>query len=526
MKLRAMLVDDEPIILQNLQTVVPWESLEIEVAAVATNGQKALEIAEQIRPDLILSDIRMPKMDGIDFLRQLRELDIECEVVMLTGYGEFEYARSVMRHGVRNYLLKPIDYEELQRVVAQTAAEIRQRKSLNHAERRTKDTALNLAYEKMLTEALVGTFDPAVQAMLAADGMDVADASFHFWLADIDSFANGSVVLSKAERKVWNFAVRNVMEETLRENARSFILLQLREGEYCIFIADPDGEEGWTRQVSAQVQHSIRQYTKQQVSIAYQLNRVSLDELHETYRNLQLTLRMTPDRQQTLVAAETPETKDCLNVSMWKDMEEVVSALKRMKRDELEEAWGGLGRRINELAEQSQLRAVRMLSYLNLYVIRELEDMKLLDDAEKQNLWARMETERTLEELLEDIRLLLSKCLEASLKRKPGDVLMLRAKEYIERHIADDIGIDELAEVLGISSSYFSLLFKQHFGVTFVEHITRQRIELAQSLLAFSDNSVANIGKQVGYQERRYFTKVFQKYVGLTPSEYRESRLS
>ena len=109
------------------------------------------------------------------------------------------------------------------------------------------------------------------------------------------------------------------------------------------------------------------------------------------------------------------------------------------------------------------------------------------------------------------------------MKKKTSDVLMLSARDYIERNLSADLGIDMLADYLGISGSYFSLLFKQHFGETFVEYVTKQRMEMAKSLLALSDKSVTQVGAMVGYAERRYFTKVFSKYTGMLPSAFRES---
>ncbi|MNI35440.1 HTH-type transcriptional regulator YesS [compost metagenome] len=113
---------------------------------------------------------------------------------------------------------------------------------------------------------------------------------------------------------------------------------------------------------------------------------------------------------------------------------------------------------------------------------------------------------------------------ETNQKKKNSDILMESAKTYIRLHFSTDFGIDEIAESLGISSSYFSLLFKQHFGETFVEYVTKHRMEHAKSLLLMSDKSITDIGKSVGFAERRYFTKVFQKFTGEIPSEYRDKR--
>jgi two-component system response regulator YesN len=101
---------------------------------------------------------------------------------------------------------------------------------------------------------------------------------------------------------------------------------------------------------------------------------------------------------------------------------------------------------------------------------------------------------------------------------------MISAENYIHRHLESNFGIEEICHYLGISPSYFSLLFKQQYGETFVEYLSKQRIERAKSMLVLSDKSIKQIGNKVGFFERRYFTSVFQKYTGETPSEYRDKR--
>ncbi|AJY77959.1 response regulator [Paenibacillus beijingensis] len=528
MKLKALLVDDELPILRNLQAVIPWESLGIEVAAVATNGENALEAAQTLKPDLILSDIRMPKMDGILLLERLRERGVDSEVIILTGYMEFEYARSVLRQGARDYVLKPIDYEELERIVSRTAEDIRRKRQAEREERQRWGAAVGLAYEKMLSDALVGRTAAGQNALLESGGLNPADLAYLFLFADLDVYSREYGSREETERKLWNFAVRSAMEETLQQFGLQYAVIQLREGEWCMLLeqngiqgeVDPECAFGYARRL----QEAVRLHANQTISMSVYPSLVGLADLYQAYRSLQLSLHLNPDRNESLVMAGCSGRLDSLNVSLWDDMEQVVTSLKQMNHKRLEDAWSGLTGRLREMAGHSYVRAERYLQYLNLHLIRELSNMNLFGEHEHRDLWTRMESSGTVKELLAGIRHIADRSLEAALKRKSADVLMMKAKDYIDRNIAKDLGIDELAELLGISCSYFSMLFKQHFGETFVEYATRQRMELAQSMLAFSDKSVSQICKQVGYHERRYFTKVFLKYVGVTPSEYRESK--
>lgn len=129
--LKVLLVDDEAPILNNLKRVLPWQEMGMEVVGMARSGMDALRIAEEEQPDLVLSDIRMPVMDGLTFVGKLRELGLDSEVLLLTGYQEFDYAREAIRLGVKEYICKPIHYEELGNKVREIGANIRSKQFKN-----------------------------------------------------------------------------------------------------------------------------------------------------------------------------------------------------------------------------------------------------------------------------------------------------------------------------------------------------------------------------------------------------------
>jgi two-component system response regulator YesN len=128
MNLKVLLVDDEINIIKNLQQVIPWEQMGIEVIGLAKNGVEALDYITEDCPDILFTDIRMPMMDGITLLKHVRQMNTKCEILMLTGYQDFEYARSAIQYRAREYILKPINYEALEEIVQQLALEIRSAK--------------------------------------------------------------------------------------------------------------------------------------------------------------------------------------------------------------------------------------------------------------------------------------------------------------------------------------------------------------------------------------------------------------
>lgn len=155
-----------------------------------------------------------------------------------------------------------------------------------------------------------------------------------------------------------------------------------------------------------------------------------------------------------------------------------------------------------------------------------MRELELVSSQEEEAIWNRLQHSVSVKDLNNVITQLINHTKEHAMNKKSSELLMISAKDYIHRNLSSDIGIDEISDYLGISCSYFSLLFKTHFGETFVEYVTKQRIKLAKSMLRMTDKSITHIGATVGYSERRYFSKVFQKYTGITPSEFREQTAS
>ncbi len=155
MRLKALLVDDEVHILNNLSKVLPWADMGFEIIGLARSGVDALEMAVLHQPDLILSDIRMPVMDGITLVKKIREQGLTCEMLLLSGYQEFEYARTALRYGVRDYICKPINYMELEQTVRDIARQIGEQQKKQDTEQRLQEVASRVN-ETYLLHALLG----------------------------------------------------------------------------------------------------------------------------------------------------------------------------------------------------------------------------------------------------------------------------------------------------------------------------------------------------------------------------------
>ncbi|WP_276356394.1 response regulator [Cohnella caldifontis] len=526
MRIKALLVDDEVNIIKNLQSVIPWESMDIEVVGTARNGEQALEIVRRDSPHLVLCDIRMPVMDGIRFLEGLRELGSEAEVIMMTGYQDFSYVRSVIRYEVKDYILKPIDYEELAQTVERLARGIRSRSEEQQQVQQEWRRVFHLAYEKVLYDLLVDLGGGASRSFLREHERETEGLAFAMMLIDVADYTKKEHLWEEKERKLWNFAVQNILQESLAQLGVPHSVLQIRSGEWCVLIERVPPETFDRRLVlewAEKLRFSVESYLKLGIRAAVHPFPVPIERLSKAYKGLQRILNLSPSTAEGIIVPEKDRGgQEVSTHKLWDWIEEMVTGLKRCDRRRTETALRELNDSFRRLPEASSDRAEPILHYLCLHLLREMRTMDVMTREEEADIWQRLDRNPGVRDTLAVINKLVDRSLDSVMKKKTSEVLMLSARDYIERNLPSDLSIDALAEYLGISGSYFSLLFKQHFGETFVEYVTKQRMEMAKSLLALSDKSVTQVGGMVGYSERRYFTRVFSKYTGMLPSEFRE----
>ncbi|WHX47501.1 response regulator [Paenibacillus woosongensis] len=524
MDIKALLIDDEPLILNHLKNAIPWNEMQIELVGTARNGVKGLELVMEFEPDIILCDIRMPLMDGLEFLREIRRLGYETEVIMLTGYQEFEYARLALQHGVKDYILKPINYTELEAAIGKLADEVRSRRSEKRCAERQLQRMIGLANEKMMFDVLMGfAADVPRWGLEEERGRELQYALF---LVDLDDYAQRTVSWTEQERKLWNFAVRNVLQEAIPGQKPHYTVVQMRQGEWCVLLqfersgnaaSSPQMQE-WAREI----QRAVKDHIKLTVSLAWEQGPLEIGGLSQTYMKLQRGLMLQAGHEQLLPMTEDALARDAAAVSEWQLVEEITSGLKMYDKSKVEQGLGQLKANLPHISERSALGIEKFLQYSIIHLLREMRELDFMNSREEGKMWQHLQHSQNVKDLLNVISELESHIRELEINKKSSELLMISAGEYIQRNLSTDIGVDDIANHLNISSSYFSHLFKNHYGETFVEHLRKQRMELAKTMLRLTSRSVTEIGALVGYSDRRYFSKVFQRYTGVTPTEYRE----
>jgi len=296
---KVLIADDEPSALRSLRHLVPWETIGFRIEGEASNGEEALALFAERSFDLVVTDIRMPRMDGLELIAELRRRSA-VPVIVLSGYGEFEYARRALQLGVNDYLLKPVDPEELERKLR----DIGTRLDNDREERRRWHRGLPLMREQLVRRWARGLLGVTEATALEEFGLVTADETYRFRVLMVELPHRGAKARARREDRLTRFAVRNVLEETCGDRGYAFEESATRLGIVYASAADGTGEDDLQRMGEKFVTNAEAfAKTRIVVSIGPSVDKDGVPDSYETALML-LDRRTVLTPEATVVAAD------------------------------------------------------------------------------------------------------------------------------------------------------------------------------------------------------------------------------
>ncbi len=531
--LRVLVVDDEAFIrhgiINKLEKIVDY----CNVVGEAQNGEEALNLVEALSPNIVITDIKMPKVDGLLFIEKALESAPNTKFIITSGYDDFEYARRAMKLGVFDYLLKPLSNAELKTALGNLRKRIE-----NEAHR---DSALNIMLRdvapdqyirqgRQVTRLIFGELSEAeIIAALAefAPGM----AKPGQWMV-ITAVIPGIDKLNgaKDESSVWKFAVANVFEEYLNaknacisyyeEAGRAQIAVLARtEANELSFVAEV---EGAVSEIRANL--GIEAYAG--VSRRFASLAEYPDKLMESRRIVEqlsvfphcgvLTYRHYAQVKSNDYALDDEKSRlisyhlNFLNTNV-SDLERVI--------DDIFSAMEARQVNYNNMRTTCISIAIHIFNEIknkNGAMAANIEEVSLDINSIFERLYTAREYREQLSRIIRGLRLFADEDEPTSGKRIVSEIVRRVETEYYK-----DVWLSAFAAEYCINQSYLSTLFIKETGKKFSQHLTDVRIQKARELLVTTSFSVSRIAEFVGYKDRSYFTLVFQKATGLTPAAYR-----
>lgn len=535
MRHNLLIVDDEELIRQGLRARLEYLQIDVDEIFEAASGFEAIRAVENHPVDIVITDIRMPDMDGLTLIKEIQKVQRgSVQFIVLSGYAEFAYAETAIRLGVKAYLLKPLSNDELKNAFDKLYGEMEQNIKARNALMREKK--LNREKQEYLLEKEINAFfSGTVNGMISMDRLKrilAEDASVmlhdtqRIFLAEIEvdqeSYENKG--FQKRDHELIRFSIRNVFYE-VESGCEKIIVNGM--SDYNVLYAMFFGKD--ERRLRSEIERiflKMRSVLEKKMDIyltfgvskcAGELRQQSVKEAHSALKqkivygnsNLYFFEDIKILNQQEFPASQM----HLMNQYMEKnDIYKIKGLLNDIFSEELTRKYGTPYLRVmwvrilNMLFHHYDKKAGRQPGIEKLLMNLNLPD-QINSISEIQ--------QRITEMILECIRT--DNVSEVNARSK-----MQMAVRYIREHFSENIAVNDLAERYGMSPNYFSAVFKKEMKQSPVNYITELRMKKAMELLEHSEMSVVDIAKKVGYEEGQYFFRVFKKYAGMTPLNYRE----
>ena len=530
--IKVVLADDEPKVCHLISRLAEWERFDMQLVGEAHNGIAAMELIEQLHPDLVISDIKMPGYDGLMLLKAARALMPEIEFVIISGYRQFEYAQTAIQYGVCDYLLKPISREALHETLEKIRARHGQRSVVQNNENKVR---LGLLRELLDGKALSAS---------TLDGINV-NYQYHFQPDDqLGVFVLKADALDTAEL---DSEKKDDISNGLRENAWALLKKYVQPLCHDLDVLG-DGYFVWGvlgapedafRSIRLALLNALKElkvefslFSRLRLSMAIAQPCTSVANLPGAVVAARQVLDQRLTDRHTAMFEQQPEEiafpRQAMLANLTRDMEAAVDV---MDMDRVKESLSNFTKELTgcNLAGY-QLYGMVLDGYRAVHTAAQrslmqselaIEQRQLPDAADFQNLAEQCgSTARLLQVFEQQASAIVTDYQELISSNNSRPINM--AKKYIQEHFASRLSLEEISDHVGFNPSYFATLFKKETGQTIVEYLTDVRIQQARQMLRTTRLTAQEICDAVGYHDSKHFLKTFKKATGISPIEYRK----
>ena len=461
-KWRVLIVDDEFRIGRLIKKLIHWDEFALECVDVVDNGGTAFEIIQSVRcPDVVITDIRMPKINGLELIAMTREIHKNMKFVVISGYKEFEYAHQALQYGVEDYLLKPVNEEELNRVLKKISDELTAQWRSEREHQILKETISESRHiiKRDFLKNIIETEEPEeVDDRVEFQGEIYRGMDIKLDYVDYNK-------KDKKQDKLTITRIEEIVERILKVDTEEVLLCEKENLHiYCLFNYDFSKKKNIKNSINdilIEIKDYLMGFEQYEVSIGIGMERKEFAEIRfsikEAHRAVGNRIKQGVGR---VIYAETihPGTGEEENERERKETLSncqhcyTISALKKVLKN-------NLGKFVEESKEAAEAESVKPIR---------------------------------------------------------------QAQKYMEEHYNEKIVLEDLAEIVGLNPVYFSVLFKKETGINVSAYLLNVRMEKAKEFLCNTNETIAAIGDRVGYKDSRYFSQTFAKQVGVKPALYRK----
>lgn len=523
-----LIVDDEFRIGMLIQKLIKWDTFDLNCIGLANNGEQALEIIKSQKPDIVITDIRMPKINGLDLIRMTKKIYPNTKFVVISGYKEFDYAYKALKYGVEDYLLKPINEEKINLLINKIIDDLATSKGKeieNLSMRKTIDQS-----KKIIKENLLKTIIENDENLDESEYHPLPKGEYYQGINIKLDYSNYEMKDDNQDKRTIEQVIG--ISENLLHNVATEVLICEKEylNIFCL-LSYPKTHEKDIRdsinEILIKIKEHLMGFEYYEVTIGVGKKKDSFGDIRFSITEAQLAIgnRIQAGTGKLILAdLIIPAIKDRSILSLNEYQKEIISCIDTYSKE-----------KISLIIKQifKALISMKNIDYSQYYHISdELIDLFFnnigIQKEDLQKLRYKLKegcnhcfTISRLQTLLIDA---FTECFDYCISAIEAESTrpVRQAKKYIDEHYSEKITLEDIAEIVGLNPVYFSVVFKKETGLNYSSYLIDIRIEKAKQMISETNETISSIAENVGYKDYRYFSQLFTKSVGVKPALYRK----
>ncbi|MDC7290127.1 response regulator [Blautia schinkii] len=525
---RTLLVDDDFLVRSYLKTLSSWEKEGYELAADVRDGEEALRVLADEPIDLVITDVSMPLMDGIELIRRIRETDSGIYIVVLSCHDDFEYVKEAMRLGANEYVLKnSLDEDSLSHILSNAAVQIRRQREKStqeeHVKKLVKIGSQKLKYH-FFNQLISGMISPEEKeeerrkAGITGSYLNSAVIAMYLeeWTQHTEQWS-----MVEAEQYSQRFLsdIADELEQVLGVESEAAEVVDLGSGIFCCFLdfAQERRSSVMQQRLTAAASACLRCCKNEPYTFGICVSSICMgqDGIRQAYQQAREMMKQSfYDNSGILYYDAAKPLGNSLPLRAQRLEEILEEYFAKRKNDELQKELERVFQDFEEQYTDSR------------QVIHWLKDMdKKADISREPEVYRHIRTLAQVRQLCTEYG---EQMLGGSSRSIPEGVcaVVRTAITYLHEHFKNPIGLTEAAAAAGVNPAYLSFLFKQEMGIGFSNYLLEYRMDYARELLVRSNYKIKEVASEAGFQDYHYFSKAFKKLNGVSPADYRKEHTS
>lgn len=534
---KVVIIDDEALVRIGIKSIINWEEQDCELIGEAANGQLGYDLIKNKKPDIVITDIKMPVMDGLQMIEQLVNEGIKSKFVILSGYDEFELVRRAMKYGVDEYLIK-LELEPevliniLSRIKEKIMSDYKRKNEEYKLEKHMRDNKYFMR-EDLFKRIIGKTIDDSeIKDELKYQNIKLTEKNISFIIIQIKD-AGKFEKYNETDLNLLEFSILNILDEIVNDffTAYSF---KLSIKEYAIIFSSEDiSEEEFRKKVDNMTERLItmlKQYFNIHVIIGVSDKNNGFSNIDNAYMQCIKALKQSfYNGSKNVIYFNNLNLDNNIdkNANVYEISDDLLKYIELSDIEAIEITFQNIIDILKEekLSRKTAYDVCGKIAYLITTSVENNEENLEQIFGDGGSIFEKISKLASIEEIilwLENIKKGLCSLL-LSRDKAQNNKIITKAKKVVRENVDKTISLHDIAGILNISPGYFSTIFKQYTGISFIDYVTEVRIDEAKKLLKESNYKIYQIAQMTGYENAYYFSKVFKKVTGITPKEFEKN---